>query len=86
MHQIEADRIGRISKRGDKMLRGYLFEAAGVLLCRTRSWSSLKAWGVKLWKRVGLSKAKVAVARKLAIVLHRIWIEKTDFRSSIKAD
>ncbi len=81
----EVDWTGRISKRGDKMLRGYLFEAAGVLLCRTRSWSSLKAWGIKLWKRIGLSKAKVAVARKLAIVLHRIWLEKTDFQWSITA-
>ena len=80
----EVDWTGRISKRGDKMLRSYLFEAAGVLLCRTRSWSSLKAWGVKLWKRVGLSKAKVAVARKLAVVLHRIWMQKTDFQWSIK--
>lgn len=81
----EVDWTGRISKRGDKMLRGYLFEAAGVLLCRTRSWLSLKAWGIKLWKRIGLSKAKVAVARKLAIVLHRIWLEKTDFQWSITA-
>jgi hypothetical protein len=46
------------------MLRSYLFEAAGVLLTRVPKWSALKAWGTRLAKRNGLSKAKVAVARK----------------------
>ena len=71
---------GRISKCGDTMLRSYLFEAAGVLLTRVHKWCALKAWGHRLWKRIGLKKAKVAVARKLAVILHRMWIDETDFR------
>jgi hypothetical protein len=55
------------------MLRSYLFEAASVLLTRVPKWSALKAWGMKLVKRNGLSKAKVAVARKLAVIMHRIY-------------
>ena len=65
-----------------QMLRGYLFEAANVLLTRVAKWSALKAWGVRLAKRSGLRKAKVAVARKLAVILHRMWIEGTEFRWS----
>ena len=63
---------GRISKCGDQMLRAYLFEAAGVLLTRVPRWCKLKAWGHRLWKRIGFKKAKVAVARKLAVLLHRM--------------
>jgi hypothetical protein len=55
------------------MLRSYLYEAANVLLTRVAKWSALKAWGVRLAKRSGLRKAKVAVARKLAVILHRMW-------------
>src|SRR5207253_11330068 len=69
------DWTGRISKCGDKMLRSYLYEAANVLLTRVAKWSALKAWGVRLAKRSGLRKAKVAVARKLAVILHRMWME-----------
>ena len=54
------------------MLRSYLFEAAGVLLTRVPKWSTVKAWGMRLAKRNGLRKAKVAVARKLAVILHRM--------------
>jgi transposase len=75
----EIDWTGRISKCGDKMLRSYLYEAANVLLT-----SALKAWGLRLAKRSGLRKAKVAVARKLAIILHRMWIEGTEFNWSSK--
>jgi len=71
----ELDWSGRISKCGDAMLRMYLFEAAGVLLTRVPKWSALKAWGMRLTKRNGLRKAKVAVARKLAVILHRMWVE-----------
>ena len=63
----EVDCSGRISKCGDAMLRSYLFEAAGVLLTRVPKWSTVKAWGTRLAKRNGLRKAKVAVARKLAV-------------------
>ena len=78
----EIDWTGRISKCGDKMLRGYLYEAANVLLTRVAKWSALKAWGIRLAKRSGLRKAKVAVARKLAVILHRMWVDGTDFKSS----
>jgi transposase len=80
----EVDWSGRISKCGDAMLRMYLFEAAGVLLTRVSKWSVLKAWGMKLIKRNGLRKAKVAVARKLAVILHRMWIDETEFNHSKK--
>jgi transposase len=77
----EVDWTGRISKGGDAMLRTYLFEAANVLLTRVQKWSAL---GIKLAKRNGLRKAKVAVARKLAVILHRMWIDGTEFNWSTK--
>ena len=80
----EVDWSGRISKCGDAMLRTYLFEAANVLLTRVPKWSALKAWGMRLAKRNGLWKAKVAVARKLAVILHRMWIDGTEFNWSTK--
>jgi len=80
----EVDWTGRISKCGDRMLRTYLFEAAGVLLTRVAKWSKLKAWGHRLWKRIGFKKAKIAVARKLAVILHRMWRDGTDFQYSAK--
>jgi transposase len=75
----EQDYNGRISKWGDRLLRTYLFEAASVLLHRTQRWSALKAWGIRLMKRVGGKKAKVAVARKIAVILHCIWTDGTSF-------
>jgi transposase len=80
----EVDWSGRISKRGDGMVRSYLFEAAGVLLTRVPQWCKLKAWGHRLWKRIGFKKAKIAVARKLAVILHRMWRNGTDFQWSDK--
>ena len=80
----EVDWTGRISKRGDRMLRTYLFEAAGVLLTRVPQWCKLKAWGHRLWKRIGFKKARIAVARKLAVILHRMWRDETDFIWSVK--
>jgi len=80
----EIDWTGRISKCGDAMLRSYLYEAANVLLTRVARWSALKAWGMRIAKRSSLSKAKVAVARKLAVVLHRMWIDGTEFNWSSK--
>ena len=76
----EIDRTGRISKCGDAMLRCYLFEAAGVLLTRVPKWCAIKAWGVRLAKRIGFKKAKIAVARKLAVIMHRMWCDETDFQ------
>ncbi len=80
----EMDRTGRISKCGDALLRGYLYEAANVLLTRVATWSALKAWGMRVANRSGLGKAKVAVARKLAVILHRMWIDGTEFNWSTK--
>jgi transposase len=80
----EVDWTGRISKCGDAMLRSYLYEAANVLLTRVAKWSTLKAWGNRLAKRIRLRKAKVAVARKLAVIRHRMWIEGTEFKWSSK--
>ena len=80
----EIDRTGRISKCGDAMLRSYLYEAANVLLTRVAKWSALKAWGMRVAKRSSLAKAKVAVARKLAVILHRMWVNGTEFNWSAK--
>ena len=79
----EVDWTGRISKCGDPML---LYEAAGVLLTRVAKWSVLKAWGMRIAKRSGLRKAKVAVARKLAVILHRMWVDGTEFKWSSKEE
>jgi transposase len=78
----EVDHAGRISKCGDGLTRTYLFEAAGTLLTRVSTWSTLKAWGTRLAKRVGINKARVAVARKLAVIMHRIWLDGTSFHWS----
>jgi transposase len=78
----EIDWTGRISKCGDKMLRSYLYEAANVILTRVAKWSTLKAWGIRVAKRTGLRKAKIAVARKLAVILHQMWIDGTEFKWS----
>ena len=75
----ETDWTGRISKCGDAMLRSYLYEAANVLLTRVTKWSAPKAWGMRIAKRRSLNKARVAVARKLAVILHRMWIDGTEF-------
>ena len=76
----ELDRTGRISKRGDALTRYCLFEAAHVLLTVVRRPSPLKTWASKLIKRVGPKKARVAVARKLAVILHCIWTDGTEFQ------
>ncbi len=65
---------GRITKEGDGLVRYLLVEAAHVLLTRAHSDSALKRWGKRIEKRKGAAKAKVAVARKLAIILHRMWL------------
>jgi transposase len=76
----ETDRIGAISRWGDGLVRTYLYEAANVLLGRVRRWSSLKAWAVRLAQRSGGTKARVALARKLAVVMHAIWRSGEPFR------
>jgi transposase len=78
----EVSRNGRISKHGNSMTRKHLYEAATTLLTRTTSFSSLKAWGLRIAKLSGFKKARVAVARKLAVVLHAMWKTNTEFRWS----
>jgi transposase len=76
----EMDYDGRVSKCGDAMMRTALYEAAQVLLTRTQKWSWLKAWGMQVARRRGAKKAIVALARRLAVVLHRMWVDGTEFR------
>jgi transposase len=76
----EIDRSGRITKCGDGMVRQALYQASLCILTRTQKWSALKAWGMAVAKRRGLRRAIVAVSRKLAVVLHRIWTDQTEFR------
>lgn len=76
----ETDITGSISKVGDAMARTALYEAAQVLLSRARNFCVLKRWAMDVAKRRGLKRAKVALARKLATVLHRMWMDGTDFR------
>jgi len=78
----EIDQNRGISKCGDSLVRTYLFEAAGTLLTRVEKWSALKVWGLRLAKRNGLKKAKIAVARKLAVIMHRMWVDGAVFRWS----
>ena len=81
----EIDRNGAVSKSGDRLARQALYQAALSLLTRTHRWSALKAWGMALAKRRGLKRATVAVARKLAVLLHRLWIDGADFSWSQEA-
>lgn len=76
----ETDIAGRISRCGDELTRTLLYEAAHTLLTRSRKWSSLRAWGMNVARRRGMAKARVAVARKLAVILHRMWIDGAEFR------
>ena len=76
----EMDIDGHISKCGDADVRATLYTAANALLTRSARWSPLKAWGMKLAKTRGHRRAVIAVARKLAVILHRVWIDDTQFR------
>ena len=70
---------GRISKIGDGGVRTALYEAANVIFTRPVKASTLKSWGMRLAAGAGMRKAKVALARKLAVVLHRMLVDKTSF-------
>jgi len=63
-------------------MRTLLYEAAQSMLTRVQSWSVLKAWGLNLRRRIGKRRANVAVARKMAIILHRMWVDGTEFIAS----
>lgn len=76
----ERDTKGHISKAGDPMLRSALYEAANSLLVRVKRPSALQTWGKALAEAKGPKRARVAVARKLAILLHRLWLSETEFR------
>jgi transposase len=76
----ETDRAGRISKCGDGLVRTYLVEAAGVLLTRSKATSDLKDWGLRLAKRASAAKARVGVARKLSVILLRLWTDNSVFQ------
>jgi transposase len=75
----ESERSGRISRCGDEMMRVMLYEAAQSMLRSTR-WSWLKAWAMQIARRRGMKKAIVALARRLAVIMHRIWVDGTEFR------
>lgn len=75
----ERDHKGRISKAGDPMLRSALYEAANNLLAKVKRPSALQTWGKRIAQAKGPKRARVAVARKLAILLHRLWLSETDF-------
>lgn len=76
----ESRRVGCISLCGDAMMRTLLYEAAQVLLTRVPKWSWLKAWAMNIVKRRGMRKAIVALARRLAVIMHRMWSDGTQFR------
>jgi transposase len=78
----ESEYTGGISKCGDEMMRVMLYEAAQILLMRATKWSWLKAWAMQIARRCGLKKAIVALARRLAVIMHRIWVDGTEFRWS----
>lgn len=82
----ETDVQGRISRCGDELARTALYEAAHSLLTRSKKWSSLRAWGMQVARRRGMARARVAVARKLAVVLHRMWRDQAEFRFARQAD
>jgi transposase len=78
----QTDYNGGVSKCGDALLRTMLYEAAHSLLIHGRKWSWLKAWGIRVAQRRGMRRAIVAVARRLAVVLHRMWVDGSEFRWS----
>lgn len=81
----EIDVTGSISKVGDRMVRTALYEAANVMLSRTVRMSPLKSWALAVARRRGAKKARVALARKLGVILHRMWVDGTSFRWTSEA-
>ena len=76
----EIDRSGAISRCGDEMMRTMLYEAAQSMLFHSTRWSWLKAWAMQIARHRGMKKAIVALARRLAVIMHRIWVDGTEFR------
>lgn len=80
----ERDNQGRISKAGDAEVRAVLYSAANVMMARSAGWSSLKAWETKLIRAKGRRRGLVAIARKLAVIMHRMWVDGTTFSHKAK--
>jgi transposase len=78
----ETDRVGSITKAGDASVRTALFGAAHVMLVRTSRWTPLKAWAMRIAVRRGAKRAKIALARKLAVIMHRMWVDGTEFKTA----
>jgi transposase len=76
----EHDHSGAISRCGDEMMRTTLYEAAQSMLMRSSRWCWLKAWAMKIARHRGMKRAIVALARRLAVIMHRIWVDGTAFR------
>jgi transposase len=82
----ETDRSGRISKIGDTTVRAALYEAAHIMLTKPiKRCSRLKSWAMRIARRAGMNKAKVALARKLAVILHRMLVTATPFNDAAAA-
>jgi transposase len=78
----ETDRVGSITKAGDASVRAALYEAAHVMLVRSTKWTPLKAWAMRVAARRGAKRAKIALARKLAVIMHRMWVDATEFKTA----
>ena len=78
----EVDYTGSISKRGDVRVRTLLYEAANVMLTRYAAPLKLKSWALAIAARSTMRKARVALARRLAIILHAIMRDQTDFKAA----
>src|SRR5215813_12743214 len=76
----EKDVRSGITRAGDEMVRTALYEAANVLMSRITRFSKLKRWGMGVAKRRGSKRAKVALARKIAVILHRMWVDGSTYR------
>jgi transposase len=82
----ETDYTGRISKIGDSSVRTALYEAAHVMLTKPlKGCSHLKSWAMRIARRAGMSKAKVALARRLAVIMHRMLADGTPFNAAAAA-
>ena len=81
----ETDYTGRISKIGDASVRTALYEAAHIMLTKAvKGCSELKSWAMRIARRAGMSKAKVALARRLAVIMHRMLVDGTPFNPAAK--
>src|ERR1700761_8071250 len=78
----EIDRPGATSRCGDEMMRAMLYEAAHIMLVHLTKWSWLKAWAMKIARAARDQEGDMALARLLAVIMHRIWVDDTEFRWS----